>query len=161
MDPFNMFAAVPPIGSLPSFEGARPADPLWAPFAWTRADPGQTAPRMSAMHGMPTGAPLFGELIPPERASPHEPPLGDFGDWLGRNRNALLMLGAGIAGGRTWGEAISNGLTGLARGHAADTRRPPREVTPLQMQLIAAPEGSGIRIGSQRFVKQNGRWVAQ
>src|SRR3990167_6083687 len=40
--------------------------------------------------------------------------LGGLGNWLNDNSTTLMMLGAGIAGGKDWGEGISKGLAGAA-----------------------------------------------
>ncbi len=42
--------------------------------------------------------------------------------WLDRNRNLLLGLGAGIAGGGTLSDSISKGLSGAATGMATDVK---------------------------------------
>src|SRR5690348_15133236 len=48
--------------------------------------------------------------------------LGGLGTFLGNNSNALIGLGAGIAGGGTINQALSNGLQGLMTGRAADQK---------------------------------------
>lgn len=53
------------------------------------------------------------------QAQPPQPQIG-VTDWLGNNSQMLMGLGAGIAGGRGWGEGISAGLQGAAKGRAAD-----------------------------------------
>ena len=49
--------------------------------------------------------------------------LGGFGNWLGNNSSTLMGLGAGIAGGRTWGEGLSKGFQNAITGRALDQRR--------------------------------------
>lgn len=53
----------------------------------------------------------------PQAQQPNGPGITD---WLGNNANTLMMLGAGIAGGKNWGEGISAGLQGAMAGGRAD-----------------------------------------
>jgi hypothetical protein len=61
---------------------------------------------------------------PPPQPPIPQPPAGGFlsglGDWLANNRSALMGLGAGIAGGRTWGEGLSKGFQNAMSGRALD-----------------------------------------
>jgi hypothetical protein len=49
--------------------------------------------------------------------------LGGLGNWLGSNSSTLMGLGAGIAGGKTWGEGLSKGFQNAASGRALDQQR--------------------------------------
>jgi hypothetical protein len=49
--------------------------------------------------------------------------LGGLGNWLGNNSSTLMGLGAGIAGGKTWGEGLSKGLQNAMSGRALDQQR--------------------------------------
>lgn len=46
--------------------------------------------------------------------------LGNLGQYMGDNRNALMMMGLGLASGNNWGEGAGNALKGYAQGQAAD-----------------------------------------
>ena len=70
--------------------------------------PGETAPSDAATAAAPTPQPPDGGL------------LGGLGDWLANNRSALMGLGAGIAGGRTWGEGLSKGFQNAMTGRTLD-----------------------------------------
>lgn len=50
-----------------------------------------------------------------------QPQAGGIGDWLRNNSNMLMGLGAGIAGGRDWGQGVSMGLQGAMAGRKADS----------------------------------------
>jgi hypothetical protein len=50
-------------------------------------------------------------------------PLGGLGHWLADNGATLMGLGAGIAGGRTWGEGLSKGFQNAMTGRSLDRQR--------------------------------------
>ncbi len=90
--------------------------------------------------GFPAGgpAPAPTPQVAPQQAaqSPQPDPMNSFaaspgyapqqqqqpaGNWLSNNSNMLMALGAGIAGGRDWGQGISMGLQGAMMGRKADS----------------------------------------
>jgi hypothetical protein len=66
------------------------------------------------------------------------PARGLLGDWLGNNSATLMGLGAGIAGGRTWGEGLSKGFQNAMTGRALDQRRSAHD------QVVAALMQRGL-----------------
>ena len=49
-------------------------------------------------------------------------PQDGFSGWLGNNSNALIGLGAGLAGGgKNWNEAVGRGLQGFMSGRQQDS----------------------------------------
>jgi hypothetical protein len=64
--------------------------------------------------------------------------LGGLGNWLGNNSSTLMGLGAGIAGGKTWGEGLSKGLQNAMSGRALDQQRAG------QNQTVAALMNRGL-----------------
>src|SRR5262245_11163962 len=64
--------------------------------------------------------------------------LGGLGSWLGNNSATLMGLGAGIAGGRNWGEGLSKGFQNAMTGRALDRQRSAHE------QVVAALMQRGL-----------------
>lgn len=75
--------------------------------------------------------------------------LGGFGGWLNDNSNTLLMLGAGLAGGRNLGEGIGRGLQLAAEGRKTDTTRRNQNMT--EQALL----GRGLDPDTARLVAGN------
>ena len=83
------------------------------------------------------GGGLFGGLFPdppqqqPDRDAGNAVPgfLGGVGHWLGDNSSTLIGLGAGLAGGRNWGEGLSKGLQNALTARALDRQRAAHEQT--------------------------------
>src|SRR5712691_142794 len=85
--------------------------------------PGESPPNDVATSAVPTPQPM--PPLPP--APPQDygsgAVLGGLGNWLGNNSSTLMGLGAGIAGGKTWGEGLSKGLQNAMSGRALDQQR--------------------------------------
>jgi hypothetical protein len=110
----------------PSFPTA-PAPTAPMPPASTTTAPTPTAPMPPASTTTaptPTGQPApplsLHPALPPSAAPQDSGPLGELGDWIGKNRWALMGLGAGIAGGSNWGEGINKGWQNAMAGRALD-----------------------------------------
>jgi hypothetical protein len=70
----------------------------------------------------PSTGGLLGHLAP----IAHHERAGAFGplvQWLGDNSTTLLGLGAGLAGGRNWGEGLGQGFKLAMGGRALDQQR--------------------------------------
>jgi hypothetical protein len=107
------------IGAWP---GAAPQSSF--PTAPAPTAPAPTAampPASTATAPTPTGQPAASQPVMPQGQGSGF--LGELGDWLGNNRAALMGLGAGIAGGSTWGEGINKGWQNAMAGHTLDERR--------------------------------------
>ncbi len=81
----------------------------------------------------------------PQPAMPQQQGGGFFsglGDWLGNNRSALMGLGAGIAGGRTWGEGLSKGFQNAMTGRALDQQHAAQNLTVTALMRHGLDEGT-------------------
>ena len=54
---------------------------------------------------------------------------GPLGHWLGDNSSALIGLGGGLAGGRSWSQGLGRGLELALSGRALDRQRAARNET--------------------------------
>lgn len=103
----------------PSSTAVRPFSmPGMVNNAGSLAPVGMLDPNNNSPHPGAGGAPkveTIGPTVPqvPEGA-------GGFFDWLGKNRNMLAMMGAGIAGGKNTGDAVSGALQGSVHGRQMD-----------------------------------------
>jgi hypothetical protein len=81
------------------------------------------------------------------------PPAGGLleglGEWLGNNSATLMGLGAGIAGGRNWGEGLSKGFQNAMTGRALDQRRSAHD------QVVAALMDRGLDATTARAAAGN------
>jgi hypothetical protein len=128
------------------------------PFPYSYLDPGADTPaalfaRLKPMlDAWPVGTaepkvpPPTGDDPPPQPASAPRAQaiggLGGIGDWLGNNRAALMALGAGIAGGRNWGEGIGKGLQLAVSAMQSDRQR--RALATQQAATVQALRARGI-----------------
>lgn len=98
----------------------------WLGQALRMANPDAMNP--AGMPGAVAQQPGFGAMaqapmaqMAPQMPQQQEPSfLNNIGNFLSNNSNTLMSLGAGIAGGRNWGEGISAGLTGAQKGRTQD-----------------------------------------
>jgi hypothetical protein len=69
--------------------------------------------------------------------------------------NALIGLGAGIASGKTWGDAIGGGLAGMMRGREAD------RVLNVQRETLQYLLGQGVDPRAAALIVQNPEWMKE
>jgi hypothetical protein len=114
----------PQTSNLPS--STPPGGGFWSGFgigAWPGPAPQQPSfPTAPAPTGQPAPPSSLHPALPPFAAPQGQGsgPLGELGDWIGKNRWALMGLGAGIAGGSNWGEGINKGWQNAMAGRALD-----------------------------------------
>jgi hypothetical protein len=106
-----------------------------------------------------TGGGLLARL-PPADQSQQQPqpqipaPSGGLAGWLGGNSNALIGLGAGIAGGGTLSDSIARGLQGLLTGRQADQKQAIGNAT---MQALVArgldPQQAALALAHPELMK--------
>jgi len=85
--------------------------------------PGESPPNDVATAAVATPQPTLPlpQVLPQDQGSGAG--LGGLGNWLGNNGSTLVGLGAGIAGGRSWGEGLSKGFQNAMSGRALDQQR--------------------------------------
>jgi hypothetical protein len=134
-DPFESFDILANYGS-PTAGGGYPASPTGGLLDQVLASmrgggllnrydavgrwPGGNPPNDVATAAVPTPT-LPPQALPQDQGSGSV--LGGLGNWLGNNSSTLMGLGAGIAGGKTWGEGLSKGLQNAMSGRALDQQR--------------------------------------
>ncbi len=81
-------------------------------------------------------------------------PTGGLANWLAGNSNALIGLGAGIAGGGTLSDSIAKGLQGLLTARQADQRQAIGTAT---MQALVArgldPQQAALALAHPELMK--------
>ena len=83
--------------------------------------PGETPPNDVATAAAATPQLPLPHVLPQDQGSGSV--LGGLANWLGNNSSTLMGLGAGIAGGRSWGEGLGKGLQNAMSGRALDQQR--------------------------------------
>lgn len=130
-----------PIGGTPA-PAAEPAAAPSAPAPAPSASPGAQPPSWLQSAAQPrfqqeTPHPGVGGAPKVETIGPENPPVmpsapsagGGILGWLGQNRNMLAMMGAGIAGGKNTGDAVSGALQGSVHGRQMDVADASRNMT--------------------------------
>jgi len=108
-----------------------------------RYDPVGRWPGESPPNDVATAAVAMPQPMPPSPQASFQDQgsgsvLGGLGNWLGNNSSTLMGLGAGIAGGRNWGEGLGKGLQNAMSGRALDQQRAGQD------QTVAALMGRGL-----------------
>jgi hypothetical protein len=83
--------------------------------------PGETPPNDVATAAVATPQLPLPQALPQDQGVGAG--LGGLANWLGNNSSTLMGLGAGIAGGRSWGEGLGKGLQNAMSGRALDQQR--------------------------------------
>ena len=87
--------------------------------------------------------------------------LDSIGNWAGNNSNALIGLGAGIAGGGpNWNAAVGRGLQGFQSGQQMDQKERLQKMTLAYMMGGQGPKGSVDPIMAQLIVN-NPDWLKE